>query len=571
MKTLRQFAHSVTASRLPMSTPPPVRIVTPEQQSSFLPPETALPSGAVGAVPENIAAPAPMQAKPQRIPSLKAGVKLTDDQKRFSEFIEKNKGVGISASPVGSGKTLSMLAATINLRSKGKAGKAIVLVPAGLRTNFETEGVKKFTNAKVGIIGTKDEIASNPKMDVSKMGDKDFYVVSYDMFKQNPKAYLKATGADTVIADEMHRAKDPSTELARTIREIRPHIKNFVGATATPAMNDPFEAVSLINAISKKKMSPAQFQKEFYERKADGFMDWLFGLFGHEKHGPVTGFKKPGELGKFVGAAYHFSEPQVKDTPRKKVDVVRVPMTEKQTNIYKAILSKQLTAVEKNILEKSEMVPEKVLQRIINKTMAARQLSNNVGYPLGEINVEQTPKALSMIIDASNEIKNNPKAQIIMFSNFIDHGTDVLESALQKSKIPYARFTGKDPKSARDQAVMDYNAGKIKVILISGAGSEGLNLPNTTMVQTMDAQYNPARITQTEGRGIRRGGLSYLPQEKREVRVKRYVSVPSDNSMSIDEKIYDIAAKKAEFTKQFQDIVMKWQAQQQKKKGSKRA
>ena len=228
MKTLRTFASSVVGSKLPMSTPPPVRIIDPEQQRSILPPESALPSGAAGAVPENIAAPAPMQAKPQRIPSLKAGVKLTEDQKQFTAFIEKNKGVGISASPVGSGKTLSMLAAALNLRAKGQAGKAIVLVPSGLRTNFEQEGVKKFTNAKVGIIGTKDEIASNPKMDVTKMGDKDFYVVSYDMFKQNPKAYLEATGADTVIADEMHRAKDPSTELARTIREIRPHIKNFV-------------------------------------------------------------------------------------------------------------------------------------------------------------------------------------------------------------------------------------------------------------------------------------------------------------------------------------------------------
>jgi len=566
MKNLRQFASSVVAKRLPTSMPPPVRIVDPEQQEPALP-QGGLPvSGAAGGVPGNIvASQAPLQTKPQRIPSLKAGVKLTDDQEQFLSFIEKNKGVGISASPVGSGKTLSMLAATLNLRAKGKAGKAIVLVPAGLRTNFETEG-KRFTNAKLGVIGTKDEIASNPKMDVTKMGDKDFYVVSYDMFKQNPKAYLAATGADTVIADEMHRAKDPSTELARTIREIRPHIKNFVGATATPAMNDPFEAVSLINAISQKKMSPAQFQKEFYERKADGFMDWLFGLFGHEKHGPIEGFKNQKALGRFVGAAYHFSEPELKDVPKKKVDVVKVPMTREQTNMYKAILNKQLTAVERNILEKSEMVPEKVLQRIVNKTMAARQLSNNVGYPLGEINVEKTPKALSMIIDASKELKQNPKAQIIMYSNFIDNGTNVLESALQKSRIPYARFTGRDPKTVREKAVADYNDGKVKVIVISGAGSEGLNLPNTTLIQMGEGNYNPEKITQTEGRGIRRGGLSYLPPEKRVVRVKRYVAVPDDDSMSVDEKIYDIAAKKAAFINQFRDVVMKWQKQQKKGK-----
>jgi SNF2 family DNA or RNA helicase len=516
--------------------------------------------GVAGATPKPIvAASASLPTKPQRMPTLKAGFKPTDIQKQFMSFIEKNQGVGIAAHGVGTGKTAASIMAALNLRAKGKAGKALVIVPAGLRTNFAEQGVKKFTNATVGIIGTRDEIASHPDMDVAKMGDKDFYVVSYDMFKQDPKAYLKATGADTLIADEMHRMKDPQTQLSKTISSIRPDIKNFIGLTASPAMNDPFEAVSLINAISKKKITPAQFQKEFYERQADGIGDWFFGLFGHEKHGPVVGFQNKPELGRFIGASYHFAEPKMKDLPRKKVDVVKVPMSPEQTNLYKAILDKKLTAVEKKILENAEMVPETILQKIVNKTMAARQLSNNIGYPAATINVEQTPKVISMMVDATKELKKNPKGQILMYSNFIDEGTNVLEAALQKAKIPYARFTGEDPKTARDKAVSDYNAGKVKVMLISGAGSEGLNLPNTTMVQMMDGNYNPERITQTEGRGIRRGGLSYLPQEKRVVNVKRYVAVPADDSMSVDEKIYDIAAKKAAFIRQFKQIALTYQ------------
>jgi SNF2 family DNA or RNA helicase len=344
---------------------------------------------------------------------------------------------------------------------------------------------------------------------------------------------------------------------------IRPHVRNFIGMTATPSMNDPFEAVSLINAISKKKMSPAEFQKDFYERKADGIMDWMFGLFTHEHHGPVEGFKNTQQLGKYIGAAYHFAEPEMTDFPKKKVDVVKVPMTDEQTNLYKSILDKSLTAVEKRILERGELVPNIVLQRIVNKTMAVRQLSNNRAYPEGNIDVT-TPKVLSMVVDAVREIKRNPRGQVIMFSNFIDNGTNVLENALGEAHVPYSRITGMDPKDVRDKSVTDYNAGKTRVMIISGAGSEGLNLPNTTMVQMMDGHYNPERITQTEGRGIRKGGLSYLPPEKRIVKVKRYVAVPDDNSMSVDERIYNIAAKKAAFIKQFKDIVTKWQEHQQK-------
>ena len=54
-------------------------------------------------------------------------------------------------------------------------------------------------------------------------------------------------------------------------------------------------------------------------------------------------------------------------------------------------------------------------------------------------------------------------------------------------------------------------------------------------------------------------GLAYLPEDKREVRVKRYVSTPSDDSMSIDNQIYEIAAKKARMVNKFRDIVKAWQ------------
>jgi superfamily II DNA/RNA helicase len=186
-------------------------------------------------------------------------------------------------------------------------------------------------------------------------------------------------------------------------------------------------------------------------------------------------------------------------------------------------------------------------------------LSNNAGFVKGVIDAKKTPKIVSMMSDALNEMEKNPKAQIVMFSNFIDHGTNALASVLKESKVPFGTFTGRDAKKKRDQAVADFNAGKIKVLVVSGAGAEGLDLPNATLIQMMDGHYNPEKITQAEARGIRRGGLAYLPPEKREVRVKRYVATPIDDSMSIDNQIYEIAAKKARMVNKFREIVKEWQ------------
>jgi len=544
-----------------VSTPkaPGVKIVKPED---FQPP---MPTAEQLQLPPGIPTPrGPM--KPRKIPQLKLGIKPMPLQQQFVDFVEKNEGVGLAAHKPGSGKTLGMILAHLNLMQKGKAGKALVVVPAGLRTNFAEKGVKKFTDAQVGIIGSKQERESNPKMDPRLMGDKDFYVISYSMFKKDPNYYLGITGADTVIADEIHKYKDPQTQLHKVIKQIRPNVQNFIAASATPAMNNPFEAVSIINAISKKKMSRAEFQKRFFEREDEPGWANFFGLFGHKTiPGAIKGWKNKAELGKFVGTKYHFAEPKLPDMPEKVVDVVRVPMSADQTSKYRGILDKKLTKIERRVLEEGKLVPEVQIKDIVNKVMAARQLSNDTGYIKGVRNLKQNPKALSMMIDATQELKSNPRAQIVMFSNFIDHGINVMEDALKEAGIPYGRFTGKDSRGERDQAVRDYNAGKIKVLLVSGAGAEGLDLPNTTMVQMMDGHYNPERIRQSEARGIRKGGLAYLPPEKRKVHVKRYVAVPADESMSIDESIYGIAAKKAELVQQFREIVKKWQKEQQAK------
>ena len=350
---------------LPSSTAAkPLNIVKPEDMQLDLPPNVKIPTGPM------------VQPK---APTLKPGIKPTPLQNKFVKFIDRNDGVGINAGTAGSGKTLATILSYMDLRNKGKATRALVVVPASLRENFAKNGVNKFTNAKVGIIGSKTEIEHDPHKDPRLMGDKDFYVISYAMFKKDPNKYLGLTGADTVIADEMHRMKDPKTKLHQVIKKIRPNIRNFIGASATPSMNNPFESVSLINAISKNKITPAQFQKEFYNRSADGFKDWFFGLLGNEKHGKITGWKNKERLGKLVGSMYQFSDKKLEGMPEKEVSVVRVPMSSDQTNQYKRILDKKLTKVERRILEKGDLVPEVEMKRIVNKVMAARQRSNNSG------------------------------------------------------------------------------------------------------------------------------------------------------------------------------------------------
>ena len=134
-----------------------------------------------------------------------------------------------------------------------------------------------------------------------------------------------------------------------------------------------------------------------------------------------------------------------------------------------------------------------------------------------------------------------------------------MSAGLTARGIKHGVIKGKIPQAERDQLVKDYNKGKLRTLLISSAGTTGLNLPNTTMHLALDGHYNPAVIDQIEARGIRAGS------KVDKVLVKRYRSVHTPtlfNRMglttkdkSVDEWIYNLANNKNDIHNQAEALL----------------
>jgi superfamily II DNA/RNA helicase len=97
-------------------------------------------------------------------------------------------------------------------------------------------------------------------------------------------------------------------------------------------------------------------------------------------------------------------------------------------------------------------------------------------------------------------------------------------AALAAKKIPYAIFHGGMTDADRKRAVADYNANRIRALLIAPAGSEGISLKGTSALQLLDPHWNEARLDQAIGRGIRFDSHTDLPPDQRKVRVQRFLS-----------------------------------------------
>ena len=89
------------------------------------------------------------------------------------------------------------------------------------------------------------------------------------------------------------------------------------------------------------------------------------------------------------------------------------------------------------------------------------------------------------------------------------------------------------------------NGEKIKVIIVSRAGSEGLDFKNIRQMHILDPWYNLNRSEQVIGRAVRNKSHSMLPYINRNVEIYLYgTELQDSDEEAIDLYIYRVAERK---------------------------
>jgi len=87
------------------------------------------------------------------------------------------------------------------------------------------------------------------------------------------------------------------------------------------------------------------------------------------------------------------------------------------------------------------------------------------------------------------------------------------------------------------------NGSKIKVILISEAGSEGIDFKNIRQVHILEPWYNLNRMEQVIGRAVRFKSHCALPFQERNVEIYLHTALTNDKKETIDAFIYRVYAE----------------------------
>lgn len=480
----------------------------------------------------------PQQTSPQsKLPSaIKPEFQPQPHQVRATTKLVDNNGKLVMTAPPGTGKTYTAIYGFETLVDQGKAKRALVLVPSGLRTNFAKDGVEKFTSSNYQVVGGSGEAGVVPGVLAANnvTPDKKYTIASYEMFMRDPVGIVQRSGADTIICDEYHKVRNEHTRLFKTLAGVRSSFRNFIGLTASPVNNDVSELASLLSLSEGRRIATPKQYKQLFVRPT-GYSQGFSGSRVKDT--------RLDNLSMLLSNAYpkldYISYDQVrgdKIMPRKQLSNVQVPMSKEQWDLYNLALDR-LGADKENVLRGNPNISIKDAGLMFARMAQARQVANSVGTAVKGMDparsYELTPKAKRVVDDTVAHIKEDPSHSVVLYSNLVNGGVDVLLAGLRKQGIEPAVFIGKGAEvgggrvtsAERELGVQEYKAGKKKVIVLSGAGAEGLDLRNSTAFFSLDGHFNPERILQPEARARRLGGQDFRPPEKRVVDVRRYMSV----------------------------------------------
>jgi superfamily II DNA/RNA helicase len=198
-------------------------------------------------------------------------------------------------------------------------------------------------------------------------------------------------------------------------------------------------------------------------------------------------------------------------------------MTKEQLRVYDTLMDRAPAWVAAKV--KRGLPPSKQEASQLNAFLTASRQATNTTAPFQQDQKNiQDPKIQAAFSSLKKTLEGNPRARAVVYSNFLDAGINPYKAKLDEAKIPYGEFTGAMSKKKREEIVQQYNAGKLRTLLLSSAGGEGLDLKGTRLMQILEPHWNEEKLKQVHGRGARYMSHSDLPPEERKLLIENYIA-----------------------------------------------
>lgn len=453
--------------------------------------------------------------------------KLYPYQRVDTEFITLGRRV-LLANPPGLGKT----AVTIrSLQVMDKRGDnpfpALIVCPNSLKFTVWEDGFKQWApDIKVQVV---DGSAAKRRKQLAAKAD--VLVLNWESVRlhsriapygsialteadKTPKE-LNSMGLRTVVFDEAHKMKDPTTRQTRSSWAVAHGAEYRIALTGTPVADNIGDLWGILHA-----MDPDWFptRTKFLDRYAETTYNYFGGAeivgIKSETRDELFGFLDPIMRRVPKQAAL----PQL--PPKLPVQYRHTPMSPKQQKAYDQMRDMMLVQLNEILVAPS---PLSKLTRLLQFASASAELSetktrlvkksgiNPDTMQEEQIQVEEEYQDVLLtdpsskvddLIDLLEEMGDEPLVVGAVSRQLIE----LAAKRLEKHKISYGLVTGAQSALDRQLAVKDFQEGRSRVILLTlGAGAEGLTLTRANTMLFMQRSYSEIQNQQAEDRVHRIG------------------------------------------------------------------
>jgi superfamily II DNA or RNA helicase len=364
---------------------------------------------------------------------------------------------------VGTGKTLTAIATAQCLLIRKQVDKVIVITPTSLQDNFKKQ-MKMYNN----------------KIDFNNYT---FYTIQSLVVKLENNENLCCPNS-LVIIDEAHNLRTLDGVRYKYIERYIKKASKVLLLTATPLINYSHDIINLVSLIrGEKAISMEQFDNLLLKenrKKLEVYLKNILSFYTKDSTKEDPNF------------------------PSKKINEIFLEMNSDYLKSYENIENGKVS-----------QIPDFSGKNINVFYNGVRRASNIID--------KKSPK-----IDwIKKKILENIKSKFVIFSHFLNMGIKPIMKALDKYNVKYANITGDLSINKRQEAVDAYNNNEITVLFISKAGSEGLDLKNTSYIIILEPAWNENSIEQIIGRGVRYKSHESLSASKRHVVIyKLYLIKP---------------------------------------------
>lgn len=384
------------------------------------------------------------------------------------------EGRAILADEVGLGKTIEAGLVAAELKARHGLNNVLILVPAGLQTQWVEELSKKF-----GWTAQK--------------GPRDrgwLWVLSIDTAKRPPLLpLLQYVDWDLVIVDEAHHLKNTRTQNYQLVQGLK--CRFVLLLTATPMENQLTELYSLVNLVKPGLFGPyLRFYRQFIldkrtPKNAQDLRQLLSQVMvRNQRHD--------------VGLPF----------PEREVTLVPLSLGPEERDLYERLNRALRDEYRARIGGDQTVLPLLILQRELCSSPSALlptlRKSEWLGEELPELVYLAESLGVTQKMRAVRDLARHlPDEHLLVFTEY--RGTQqTLVEYLQSQGYSAASFHGGLSTRERD-ALLAWFREKPRILVSTEAGGQGINMQFCHVVVNYDLPWNPMRIEQRIGRVHRMG------------------------------------------------------------------